>query len=198
MRRWEIIEQVAKNNGGLISTKDAENIGISRTMISKYAKCGKLERIRNGIYALPTEIVDEYSLMQAQSQKIIYSYGTALYLWGLSDRTPHSYDLTVPWGTNTTHLKSKNKDLKFHYATDKFYEVGLTQTQTPQGGTVKLYDKERCICDLVRSKRKVDMQLFTDAIKNYFRTMKNPRKLLKYGKLFEIEDELRTYMEVMD
>ena len=41
------------------------------------------------------------------------------------------------------------------------------------------------------------MQLYTQAIKDYFKTKPNNRKLLKYGKLFGIEDKIRTYMEVL-
>ena len=41
------------------------------------------------------------------------------------------------------------------------------------------------------------MQLYTQAIKDYFKTKPNNRKLLKYGKLFGVEDKIRTYMEVL-
>lgn len=41
------------------------------------------------------------------------------------------------------------------------------------------------------------MQLYTQAIKDYFKAKPNNRKLLKYGKLFGIEDKIRTYMEVL-
>ncbi|MBO5069799.1 MAG: type IV toxin-antitoxin system AbiEi family antitoxin domain-containing protein [Roseburia sp.] len=43
----------------------------------------------------------------------------------------------------------------------------------------------------------VDMQLYSQAIKNYFKSKPNNRKLLKYGKVFGIEDKIRTYMEVL-
>ena len=41
------------------------------------------------------------------------------------------------------------------------------------------------------------MQLYSQAIKEYFRLKPNRRKLLKYGKVFNIEDKIRTYMEVL-
>ena len=62
---------------------------------------------------------------------------------------------------------------------------------------MRLYDKERCICDLIRDKKEIDMQLYTQAIKDYFRAGVNSRKLLKYGKQFGIEEQIRTYMEVL-
>ena len=62
---------------------------------------------------------------------------------------------------------------------------------------MSLYDKERCICDLIRNKDKIEMQLYSQAIKEYFKGKSNPRKLLKYLKLFKIEDKVRSYMEVL-
>ena len=77
------------------------------------------------------------------------------------------------------------------------YEIGITQVQSPQGATVKVYDRERCICDMIRDKDQMDMQLYTQAIKDYFRSKPNNRKLLKYGKVFGIEEKIRIYMEVL-
>ena len=62
---------------------------------------------------------------------------------------------------------------------------------------MSLYDKERCICDLIRNKDKIEMQLYSQAMKEYFKGKSNPRKLLKYSKLFKIEDKVRSYMEVL-
>lgn len=41
----------------------------------------------------------------------------------------------------------------------------------------------------------MDMQLYTQAIKDSFRSKPNNRKLLKYGKVFGIEEKIRIYME---
>jgi len=136
-------------------------------------------------------------LLQEQCRDAIFSYGTALYLLGLSDRTPHVYDITIPRGKNITILKRDNPNLRCHYLSRKFYEIGITQMCSPQGAEVKLYDKERCICDLIRNKERMDMQLYSQAIKDYFKTKPNNRKLLKYGKLFGIEDKIRIYIEVL-
>ena len=45
------------------------------------------------------------------------------------------------------------------------------------------YDRERCICYSIRNKEQMNMQLYTQAIKKYFKTKSNHREVLKYGKL---------------
>lgn len=62
---------------------------------------------------------------------------------------------------------------------------------------VMLYDKERCICDLVMMKDEVDKQIYVQAIKEYFKAKYDARRLIKYAKLFGIEDKIRDYMDVL-
>ena len=149
------------------------------------------------MYILAGELPDEYALLQLRSKYAVFSYGTALFLWNLSDRVPHVYDITLPRGANINSLKKDVSNLRCHYVQQEVYEIGITEIRSPQGATVKVYDRERCICDLIRDKDHVDMQLFTQAIKDYFKSKPNNRKLLKYGRIFGIEEKIRTYMEVL-
>ena len=192
-----MIKQIANSNAGFIKTSDIVEVGISKPMLRKYVDAGKLEQIRKGLYVLADDLADEFALIQIQSTKAIFSYGTALYLWGLSDRTPHIFDITVPQGTNISRLKKDTTNLRCHYVQPDIYTLGITEMRSPQGATVRLYDKERCICDLIRDKDKVDIQIYTHAIKDYFNSKADRRKLLKYSKVLGVEEKVRTYMEIL-
>ncbi len=53
--------------------------------------------------------------------------------------------------------------------------------KTPYGNKVKVYDLERTICDIIRNKKKIEIALFTDAMKRYAdRKDRNSIKLHKY------------------
>lgn len=194
---WDAILKLAADGDDIITTKQIEAAGISRAALKRYVDNGMLNRAFRGCYRIATEQADEYALLQMRSKKLIYSYGTALYFWRLSDRVPHHLDVTVPQGTNITWLQSDSKPLRVHYIAKELYEIGKTSSVSPQGGKIVLYDKERCICDLVCSKKKVDAQLYTDALRDYFKEKPNIRKLLKYSRQFRIEEQIRTYMEVL-
>lgn len=75
--------------------------------------------------------------------------------------------------------------------------MGLITVSTPQGFKVNAYDKERCICDIIKNRKSIDKQIYVQAIKEYFNGNYDHRKLLKYAKIFNIEDKVRVYMEVM-
>ena len=196
-KNWNAIRKFANEKDGFIRTGDIEDLEICRAAIKKYIDAGKLEKVRKGLYILADDLPDEFSLIQAQSSKAVFSFGTALYIWGLSDRIPHIFDITVPQGTNISRLKRDSQNILVHYVQTGIYGLGITKTKSPQGGEIKLYDRERCICDLIKNKDKVDMQLFTQAIKEYFRNKPDKRKLLKYSKQMNIEEKVRTYTEVL-
>lgn len=194
---WLKIKELAASGNGIVSTKQVEHMGISRVTLKKYVDDNQLIRIRKGLYTLCQELPDEYVVLQTRSSKAIFSYGTALFFWGLSDRTPHFIDMTVPQGTNVSALKKDYPQARFHYVVKGIYSIGIAETKSPQGGLIRLYDKERCLCDLIRDKKDMDMQLYTQTMKDYFRSGADCRRLLKYGKEFGIEEQIRTYMEVL-
>ena len=109
---------------------------------------------------------------------------------------PIKYQLTIPSYYNNTLIKNKN--YQFFYLKEDLYEVGITEIKSPYGNRIKVYDLERTICDIIRNKKKIEIALFTDAMKRYAeRKDRNSIRLHKYAKLFNIEDDLRKYLEVL-
>ena len=99
---------------------------------------------------------------------------------------------------NASHIKNRYKDLQVHYVKKDLYEIGKTEIKSPQGNLIPVYDIDRTICDIIIDREKIDKQIFTEAIKRYFKSQnKNLRRLIKYSRLFKIENEIRKYMEVL-
>lgn len=112
-----------------------------------------------GLYFLSEEFPDEY-VLQKRSKKMIFSYVTALYLWEISDWVPHYISVTVPQGFNSTRIKRDNIKIKFCYVQRDIWELETACTDTSLWNEVVLYDKERCICDLVVLKNDIDNCMF--------------------------------------
>ena len=69
---------------------------------------------------------------------------------------------------------------------------------SPQGGNITVYDKERCICDMIRSRKQTDPQVFTQAIKGYFSSKESDKiRLMEYARKFHIEEKVQEYMEIL-
>lgn len=196
-KKIETIYNKAQKSDGLITTKEIESLGIGRYRIKDYVDEGLMVRESHGIYSVVKEMTDEYAALQKRSQKAIYSYATALFFHGLSDRAPRTIDITLPQGYNASRLKKANPNLRIHYVKPDILELGVLDIKTPQGATVKAYNKERCICDLIKYHRSIDKQIFTQAIKTYFSDSYNAREIIKMAKLIGVENEVRKYMEVL-
>ena len=182
----------------VITNKEAEELGYTRHNLSELTKSGQLERLRPGLYQLKGKVIDDFVLISSNSNRIIFSHQTALYLHDISDRTPNVFHISVPQGYNASHIKNRYKDLQVHYVKKDLYEIGKTEIKSPQGNLIPVYDIDRTICDIIIEREKIDKQIFTEALKRYFKSQnKNLRRLIKYGRLFKIEDEIRKYMEVL-
>lgn len=182
----------------VITNKEAEELGFGRHNLSELTNNGKLERLKPGVYQIKGEVVDDFFLISSNSKRIIFSHQTALYLHNLSDRTPSVFHISVPQGYNASHIKKRWDNLKIHYIKKDFYELGRTEIKSPLGNLIPVYGMDRTICDILIDREKIDKQIFTDALRIYFKSSnKNLRKLIKYSRLLKIEDEVRKYMEVL-
>ena len=63
---------------------------------------------------------------------------------------------------------------------------------------MKVYSAERCICDLLKNKNEVDIELYNKIIKNYFKQSKKDLETLEeYAKIFNIQEKFENIMEVL-
>lgn len=139
---------------------------------------------------------DDLYILCLKNSKVIFSHETALQVHGLTEREPNSIYVTVPYTYNAKHLREKG--IAVYQCKDELYELGTIQAVTKYGNTVKVYDAERTICDMVKFRSKKDSQVFLYAIKEYTRsTNKNIGKLMRYAEKLGVEKEVRTYMEVL-
>lgn len=182
---------------GTITNEEAKELGIKRHVLFKMVKDGKLERIKNGVYKNKAEILDDFILISSKNKRVVFSYQTALFLHGLSDRVPNTFHISVPQGYNASHIKKKNPQVNVHYVKSENFTMGITSVQTPLGNRVNIYDKERCICDIISERRNIDKQIYVDAIKRYLKESDIILgNLIKYSKVIGIEEDIRKYLEV--
>lgn len=196
MTKSEIIEQLIEEDNGYLITSKVVGAGISKPSVSKYIKDHEMEKVAHGIYIRDDVWPDELFVIQQRNKNIIYCGETALYLHGLIDREYNHICFTVPIGYNVTHIKIKNKEVR--YVNLDILEMGTCEVMSSSGNMVRLYNKERCICDLIKERKKYEVQLFQTAIKEYMSSRdKNLSLLVEYSEKFGIRDEVMKYVEVL-
>jgi len=190
------IAKIIASYGGFAKTKQIEQAGIPRINLKSMVDSGKLIKQARGIYSLPNSSIDEMTFLQHSYSSIIFSHTTALYLHNLTDRAPLNYTVTLPMGYNIKSLLDKN--INCIYVKRDLWNIGAIKIKNTLGETVKTYNKERTICDIIKKRNFLDIQIISDAIKQYvLRADKNLSLLSKYAELFRIEKTLRGYLEVL-
>lgn len=179
-----------------ITTKEVENVGISRRFLGFLVAKNKIIRLSRGIYTLPNELDDDYFIIGNKSKYAIFSNLTALYFHGLCDRIPVKYDVTVKSGYKGS--LQKNDNINLYYIKKENFELGLTNIETNYGNNVRVYDVERSICDIIKNKNKLDLELFNKAIRNYYYSKnKNIIRLYDYAEKLGIYEKVRNTFEVL-
>lgn len=190
------LEELIKNNGGLIRTRQAEEHGVPRKYLSMMSHAGHLERLSQGIYLSPDAYEDRLFRLQFRCEPGVFSHETALFLLGLSDREPQIIMMTVPSGYNAQHLTEE--PMKMFYIRKELLGLGRSTAETAFKRSVQCYDRERTLCDVLRSRSKMDPALVNQAFKIYLKsTVKNIPLLFDYSSKLGVLKQVRNYLEVL-
>lgn len=196
MNKIKALEKLADSRKGYLLTSEVLKSGISKTTLAKFVQNKKMERVGHGIFVSEDAWYDELYILGIQNSRIIYSHETALQLHGLMEHESNTVNVTVPTGYNATHLRKRG--LNVHQAKAELYEMGLSYKETNYGNMVQLYDKERTICDIIKNKENMDIQIFQHALKEYMQSQgKNLHQLMLYARKMKLESVVRNYTEVM-
>ena len=196
MNKYEYMGKLLQENNGYLFTAQVEKAGISRTYLAKFVSENYLEKVAKGIYISKDTWADELYILQVRNPKIIYSGETALYLHGMTDREYTDICITVPPRFNQTRLRSKG--VIVHQVKSEIYQLGIVEVRTNYGNKVRTYNKERCICDMIKNRGNIEVQQFQTAMKSFMRDKtKDMSRLMQYGEQLKIRDEIMKYVEVM-
>lgn len=190
-----ILDALSKNSN-LVTTSQVLELGFSKQTLNKYVKAGLLERIRQGVYIVPDAVHDDMYTLMLRSESIIFSHESALFLHGLSNRTPFMHAITMP--SNKAVPGSIKDECICFYVKPTWHKIGLTEKTTTFGNVVRCYDVERTICDFLRTRNRCDEETVISAVKNYAAyDKKNLNRLSVYAENFKVANELRRYLEVL-
>lgn len=89
--------------------------------------------------------------LQVRSNLVIFSHETTLFYHELSDHDPLNYIITIPTCYNASKFKESGVDV--YYVKRELLELRLIVGKILFGREVRLYDKERTICDVIRSRK---------------------------------------------
>lgn len=193
MKNIEILKNYIENNNGIILASDLKKLCIHKQYLKLLCDEGYIERKEKGVYVKKGKNVNDFFLIQQRYKTGVFSHNTALYFYHLTDRTPLKYDMTFK-----NNIRVNDEIIEPHYIKQDKYELGIIELELQDETTIKVYNLERTIIDILRDRNKIDLQIFNTAMKEYMkRKDKNLIKLSKYAKEFKMEKILKKYIEVL-
>jgi predicted transcriptional regulator of viral defense system len=196
MSKFEQLDNIVEQHGGYLKTADAQSCGISRVYLGDYVKQRGMERVAHGLYLSADGWPDPFYILQYSHPKAVFSHETALYVLGMAEREPVKLSVTIRTADSASPLAKRG--VKVYKTKEELYGLGITNFKTPMGNQVTGYNRERTLCDLIRSRNTVEIQSIQTAVREYVKAKdRNIPELMRYADVFKVDKTIRQYMEVL-
>lgn len=178
------------NNGFIIPSRNASDY----RQILREARVGTIVKIRNGVYAtwdsLAGEMIDIESIVRGG---ILCLY-SAWHYYGMCTQIPDSFYVAI--GRKRKVRLPEIIDITLVYQKDDLLDIGRCFV-TIGGIKVAIYDRERCLCDAIKYRNKIGIDVMAEILNSYINDQhKNFGLLAKYAKQLRVYKLLTTYLDV--
>lgn len=148
------ILEMMKHNNGVIRARDLTKARVARGNLKPLVEQGLVTRLSRGVYLRWDMLEDELLVIQKRYPKMIFSHDLAMCFDGMGLSPYYEMTVTVPSGYKVSDRLPPYCCV--FYIRKELHELGAVRLKTSYGSTVTMYDRERTICDLIRSRKRFD------------------------------------------
>ena len=173
---------------GMMRAKQLDEEKVFYAKRQKLIQNGYIEKVLTGYYQwIDPEDFSEVGTVKRLFPDAIFCMDTALLHYGYSDRTPMEWHLAVSKDSGKSRFKIDYPHVKAYYLEPTLLEMGLT-TGEKDGHSIRIYDRDRVICDCLRYRNKMDREMFNKAIRAYVSDpQKNISRLMDYAERLRVK-----------
>ena len=188
MKRADEYKKIFERYGGMMRTKDLQKEKIQYRTLQRLIDQDAVEKVRYGYYQwVDHDDFSEVGTVTRLFPDAILCMDTALWYYGYSDRTPADWHLAVSKDSGKSRFRIDYPFVKPYYVEPSLLELGLTVGEV-DGHEVRIYNKDRLICDCLRYRNKMDKEIFNKAIQSYIADPgKSIPKLLEYAEMLRVK-----------
>ncbi|KAA5806400.1 MULTISPECIES: type IV toxin-antitoxin system AbiEi family antitoxin domain-containing protein [Thermoanaerobacterium] len=192
----DVIQKEFNKRGGVLKTSELNALGISSRKIKKLLEKNIIKKIKRGYYELSNSINPDEVIIARLFPNAVIFLESALIYYGYTDRIPSAWQIAVDKDSEKSQYKIEYPPIEPYYLEPKFLKIGVDTIQV-EGVTIKIFDRDRTICDVLRYENKLEKEVFSNAVQRYVKDQKkNIRKLFEYAELFNIKNKVQTYIGV--
>ena len=190
-------KEIFDRHDGLMKTQELEREKVYYRQREKLISEGYIEKVCYGYYQwVDPEDFSEAGLVTRMFPDAVLCMETALFYYGYSDRIPAGWHLSVSKDSCKSRFHIDYPFVKPYYYEPSVYEVGITEGEI-DGRVVRIYDKDRVICDCIRYRNKMDKEIFNKAVQHYVNDPeKSVTRLLAYAKALKVSGPVKDLIGV--
>ena len=193
------ITDFLKSSGGYARMKDLRAAGFQTREISDQVAAGLIERVKPGLYRLAgladsAEHAGLVDVCRAIPEGVICLV-SALDYHGLTTFNPSEVYVAIPHGAKPPRMHYP--PIKPFYFRERFYLPGIEKVSTP-AGEIRIYGREKTVCDMFRYRRKLGEDLALEGLKEYLK-QKNASipRLLEYAAVCQAKTVILPYLKAL-
>lgn len=190
-------KQIFDAHDGIMKAKEIIENKIYSRFLKRLIAEGYVEKIKFGYYQWQDErAFSEASIIARLFPDAVLCMESALQYYGYTDRTPAAWCLAVDKHSTKSRFNIDYPMVKPHYIPKEQLTLGL-ETVTIEDTELKIFNRERIICDCLRQENKMDAEIFNKAIQSYIKDQKkNVPRLMEYAKILRTEKKVRKIIGV--
>jgi predicted transcriptional regulator of viral defense system len=200
-----------KKHGGYALMKELKAASFQTRDIARLLKDGTIVKVKSGLYRLANIEGTVVPLPKIKgsgstiSQEIIdvclavpdgvICLASALTFYDLTTFNPSEIYVAIPNAAKAPKIDFP--PLRVFYFRERFYKPGIEHIEVPNC-TIKIYSKEKTICDMFRYRNKYGEDLALEGLKNYLsRKEANVNKLRKYAEVCQVKTVMMPYLKAL-
>ena len=188
----ERITDIGNQRGGIVSAKDLTRAEYTRVL--RAVGRGELIKVRQGVYATPQSLINT----MVDVEKIVPNGVICLYnAWAyhrLSTTIPPSVCIAIE--TKRKVRLPDDTSVQLYYWKKEYLHFGIEE-QEYSGFKVRITDLERSVCDAIKYRNKIGLDLCGEVVRSYLkRTDRSLSKLYVYAKRLRVANVLNNYLEI--
>ena len=179
--------------GGTISTTDIPHIAEYKRLLRAKER-GDLIKLRQGIYAVPEALLNTMIDVERIVPKgVVWLYNAWAY-HQLSTTVPPAFCIAI---ANKRKVEiPETLPIELYYWKKENLEFGIMETEI-SGFHVRISDLERSVCDAVKYRNKLGLDVCAEVIRSYLRKPnRNLSRLQDYAKRLRVFNTLKNYVEI--
>lgn len=190
-------KQIFDAHDGIMKSKEIIENKIYNRFLKRLIDEGYVEKIKFGYYQWQDEhAFSEASIIARLFPDAVLCMDSALQYYGYTDRTPAAWYLAVDKHSTKSRFNIDYPIVKPHYIPKEQLALGV-ETVTIEDTELKIFNRERVICDCLRQENKMDVEIFNKAIQAYIKDQKkNVPRLMEYAKILRTEKKVRKIIGV--